>query len=320
MGTELQYVLNLLSTLSTKHGDIVKIRTAEFSPISRKGLLKDKFQTGFSQIQESMERMLEQHNRESMKKTMLKQEEIFKEQVRELHRLYRVQKELMAEVRNELKLSSLANAVPRSREIQTQSAYLNVDAPTALRSASTGSPTSHSPLSHHISTQINSYYDFHQCLKSRTSTSSQEQTSSSRDTLRLHREFDLEQPAEGDTSTNINVANDQDPTSHRFTKSKTTINDPHCVPYCDDAENEIELTLSIGYNTDKKEQKHWSHTNLEVGCSEWNPDETRQLIPSTTIRSDRDEGCSDAIASAAFERESTQRPQWLFQSMSLNKT
>lgn len=81
MGTELQYALNLFSTSSKNHGDIVNIKTAEFWTSSTKGLLKNKFQTGVNQIRESMERMLEQYNRESMKKTMLKQEEIFKEQV-----------------------------------------------------------------------------------------------------------------------------------------------------------------------------------------------------------------------------------------------
>lgn len=226
----------------------------------------------------------------------------------------------MAEVRNELKLSSLTNAVPG--EHQTRSGYLNVDVATALWSTSTGSPTSHSPFSnsHHNSTQMNSHYDFHQRLKSRTGTSSQELTSCSRATSRLHREFDLEQPAEEDNSTNINVTNNQDPTSHRFTKNKLTTNDPSFLPYCDDAESDIELTLSIGCNTSKKKQNCWSQTNVEVGCSDLNPDETRQLIPSATVRSDQDEGCSDIIASAAFERERIQHPQWLFQSMSLNKT
>ena len=41
-----------------------------------------------------------QHNKEVLKQTMLKQEEIFRGQVRELHRLYHVQKLLMAELRN----------------------------------------------------------------------------------------------------------------------------------------------------------------------------------------------------------------------------
>ncbi|KAJ8638333.1 hypothetical protein MRB53_012600 [Persea americana] len=45
-----------------------------------------------------MERLLEQYSKESMKLAMLKHEEIFKEQVNELHRLYQIQKLLMDEM------------------------------------------------------------------------------------------------------------------------------------------------------------------------------------------------------------------------------
>ncbi|KAH7671724.1 hypothetical protein IHE45_09G006800 [Dioscorea alata] len=44
-----------------------------------------------------MDRFLEQYNREYVKKVMINQQEIFKQQVRELHRLYKVQKMLMIE-------------------------------------------------------------------------------------------------------------------------------------------------------------------------------------------------------------------------------
>lgn len=45
-------------------------------------------------------------DRESVTKMMLKQEEIFKQQVRELHRLYQAQKQLMAEFRSDEGTSS----------------------------------------------------------------------------------------------------------------------------------------------------------------------------------------------------------------------
>lgn len=44
-----------------------------------------------------MDRFLKQYNRKYVKKVMIDQQEIFKQQVRELHRLYKVQKMLMIE-------------------------------------------------------------------------------------------------------------------------------------------------------------------------------------------------------------------------------
>eukprot|EP00268_Persea_americana_P067033 TRINITY_DN9187_c0_g2_i3.p1 TRINITY_DN9187_c0_g2~~TRINITY_DN9187_c0_g2_i3.p1 ORF type:complete len:120 (+),score=18.00 TRINITY_DN9187_c0_g2_i3:1069-1428(+) len=60
-----------------------------------------------------MDRFLEQYDKESMKMAVLKHEEIFKEQVYELHRLYRIQKLLMNDVQRkglETPLSSIQNS------------------------------------------------------------------------------------------------------------------------------------------------------------------------------------------------------------------
>ncbi|XXG63897.1 hypothetical protein AAC387_Pa05g1986 [Persea americana] len=60
-----------------------------------------------------MDRFLEQFDKESMKMAVLKHEEIFKEQVYELHRLYRIQKLLMNDVQRkglETPLSSIQNS------------------------------------------------------------------------------------------------------------------------------------------------------------------------------------------------------------------
>lgn len=73
MGTELQYVLNPLNT----EGDI-----GESWAYSRERFSKENITTGFDWLQESMDRMLEQCNRESVRMMMLKQEKIFKEQVK----------------------------------------------------------------------------------------------------------------------------------------------------------------------------------------------------------------------------------------------
>ncbi|XP_074585911.1 uncharacterized protein LOC141841628 [Curcuma longa] len=57
-----------------------------------------------------MERFLRKYDKECMKVMMLKHEETFKQQVHELHRLYRVQKLLMRDMKNnELKSQSFTN-------------------------------------------------------------------------------------------------------------------------------------------------------------------------------------------------------------------
>ncbi|XP_042440576.1 uncharacterized protein LOC122025769 [Zingiber officinale] len=57
-----------------------------------------------------MERFLRKYDRECMKMMMMKHEETFRQQVHELHRLYRVQKLLMRDVKdNELKSQSFTN-------------------------------------------------------------------------------------------------------------------------------------------------------------------------------------------------------------------
>ncbi|KAL8168068.1 hypothetical protein V2J09_009567 [Rumex salicifolius] len=55
-----------------------------------------------SEKRDSMERAFEKRSIEAVKKTMLKQEETFKQQVMELHSLYRVQRLLMEEMKNEI--------------------------------------------------------------------------------------------------------------------------------------------------------------------------------------------------------------------------
>ncbi|KAL8152527.1 LOW QUALITY PROTEIN: hypothetical protein V2J09_010287 [Rumex salicifolius] len=64
-----------------------------------------KLQTSISYQQRgflSMERTFKQHGVQAVKMTMLKQEEIFKQQVKELHRLYNLQRMLMEEVKKEM--------------------------------------------------------------------------------------------------------------------------------------------------------------------------------------------------------------------------
>lgn len=72
-----------------------------------------------------------------------------------------------------------------------------------------------------------------------------------------------------------------------------------------DEECDVDLSLSIGCNSRKKKAKNWLHSG--------SASETRQrLLSDTGTRPERGEECS--------ERESLQRPPWLIQAMSLNKT
>lgn len=84
MGTELQYVLNPLAALLKKNVDALNPEgdIGESWAYSRERFSKENITTGFDWLQESMDRKLEQYNRESVRKMMLKQEKIFKEQVK----------------------------------------------------------------------------------------------------------------------------------------------------------------------------------------------------------------------------------------------
>lgn len=84
MGTELQYVLNPLPALLKRNVDALNTKgdIRDSWAYSRERFFKENITTGFDWLQKSMDRMLEQYNRESVKKMMLKQEKIFKEQVK----------------------------------------------------------------------------------------------------------------------------------------------------------------------------------------------------------------------------------------------
>eukprot|EP00262_Sarcandra_glabra_P009971 TRINITY_DN24804_c0_g1_i1.p1 TRINITY_DN24804_c0_g1~~TRINITY_DN24804_c0_g1_i1.p1 ORF type:complete len:257 (+),score=44.03 TRINITY_DN24804_c0_g1_i1:195-965(+) len=256
MGTELQYAVNLLANLPKKKVDAVTTvaEAADSWACSQKRFLNETIQTGFNQFQESMDRFLEQLSGESVRKTMLKQDEIFKEQVRELHRLYRVQKMLMTELRSEKKLHLLANS--SSREIPVVSNCMGMDNITGFWTTGSVSQTSH-PHNRHGNIQMNSTTNLHHLYNMRANPSSMEQSSScSENTSRVKRGFDLERPAEEDICTDFSAVEDPTTFFRRSLKDKigfSVLGDTH---FCVEKENEIELTLSIGHCTDKKKQNH----------------------------------------------------------------
>ncbi|OVA00920.1 hypothetical protein BVC80_9081g85 [Macleaya cordata] len=311
MGTELQHPVDLLTTLK-------RIKTCESVTnsgcweIFKNRSVKHKLtSTETDQLQHSMDRLLEQYDRESVRTTMLKQEEIFKEQVQELHRLYEVQKTLVAELRNnKSRLHSPNNPSPR--------APVNTDNQTRLWSTRTGLETNNSPFSNwNQSTQTYSGHNFHQLLSVRTEPSSQEQssTSCSRDNLRKPKGFDLERPAE-DLSRDMEVQPGS--SSLRSSKDKMSIKSSNDQHFYTDGDTEVELTLSIGFGSNTKKPKNCQHiSTLELSP---NHKQTRQMDSSMSIRNRGDENSTSTAANASFDRESLQKPPWLLQTLSLNRT
>ncbi|XP_068648206.1 uncharacterized protein [Aristolochia californica] len=286
MGTKLHHAVNLLPNKKIEAVDISRDLTHSWA-CSREGILKENIGTGFYQLEESMDRLLEQYNRESIRKTMLKQEETFTEQVQELHRLYRVQRILMSEFRNkELKLSGLSS--PRPGALHGGPDYRDLDIRSGFWSTSTSPQASSSPFgnTHHN-------YNFHQRYNISADPSSQEPSSSSQDTSRARMGFDLERPAEKDNSACPSAVEDQSIVFGRNLKDTMSCEGLQEPPFCPEGESDIELTLSIGRGTNKKKF-----------------DEKKKQKSSTAARLDRVEE----------DQESLQRPHWLFRALSLNRT
>ncbi|XP_068653340.1 uncharacterized protein [Aristolochia californica] len=289
MGTKLHQAVNLLPTLANKKVEAVDIgRDLTHSwACSREGFPKEKIGTGYHQLEDSMDRLLEQYNRESLRKTMLKQEETFRDQVHELHRLYRVQKVLMSELRSkELKLSGQSS--PRHGTLHGGPDYRDLDIRSAFWSTSTSPQASSSPFSntHHS-------YNFHQRHNVSVDPSSQEPSSTSQDTSRARRGFDLERPADQDNSACPSAVEDRNIVFGRNLKDTVSCEELHDPPFCPEEESDIELTLSIG-----------------CGRSKNKSDEKKKQNSSTAVRSDRVEE----------DQESLKRPHWLFRTLSLNRT
>ncbi|XP_043719980.1 uncharacterized protein LOC122667675 [Telopea speciosissima] len=296
MGTELQYTVNPLASIP-KSTNQNAVNTKDSWEFFQKILLKKNIEkSGFDKFQDSMDRLFEEFNRESVKKTMLRHEEIFKEQVRELHRLYKVQKMLMAEHRNkEPKLHQLVNQ--HHQATQGGPDFTEMDNQIGFWSPGTSSQNNHSP-----------FENWQHCV--RDDPSSQEPSGSfSGNALRIPRGFDLERPAEENLSTDAASAiEDQTGLSFlRPSKDKMSINNSHDPRfYQDEEDSDVELTLSIGCGSSSRKSRSHHHPN--------------QSMP---IRSDQEQDHSDQAKSNAhstFNRESLQQQPWLFQYLSLNRT
>ncbi|ONK69580.1 uncharacterized protein A4U43_C05F24460 [Asparagus officinalis] len=138
MGLKLQPSSNLLTTFLKNNHDVgALIFTSQDTKLDLNNRSRKLVgSTGFDQIPVSMERVLEQNSKERMRNTMMRQEEIFKQQVRELHRLYRVQKMLMADMRTRGTQPLLHSTATNPRAV--------TDSKNKYWSSSSTSETSHS--------------------------------------------------------------------------------------------------------------------------------------------------------------------------------
>lgn len=159
MNLKLKNSCNLINTLLKHRHEVLSV-TLNSQTVQNE--LYCQFHTkdtdrNFNGIHESMDKFSEQCSKESIKKTMLKHEKIFKQQVRELHRLYHVQKKLMKELRGE--------EVRMAPFVEISNPQIVLDASNKLRSSRTSSETTHSSCDRHNSFAVlNSATEFSHVL------------------------------------------------------------------------------------------------------------------------------------------------------------
>lgn len=252
-------------------------------------------------VSSSMDRVLERHNMESIKKTMQMHEDIFKYQVRELHRLYNVQKMLMEELKKEIKQNRIWASPMTSSDIN-QSQFNNPQ---------------------HLTSQTTCGYNFH----GHGEPSSRERSGSwsGSDTMKIARAFDLERPAGEDISAEASAVEEDQAGPSSLMHSRIN---QMSIAGGSDEDSEVELTLSIGgSSSNKKMPMNSKPHSQEVECTNSHQSihkEIRELDSSASFKSERGEEFSDpntpmSSSSATFDQERI-RPHWLFQGLSINRT
>ncbi|XP_027366489.1 uncharacterized protein LOC113872825 isoform X2 [Abrus precatorius] len=235
-----------------------------------------------------MDRMLDRNNLESIKKTMQMHEDIFKHQVRELHRVYSVQKMMMNDLRKETKQNKIwtpMNGIDISRH-------------------------PHILQQHHQQSTIISYGPGLHVQSLREELCSKERSGScSGETIKRQRGFDLERPAERDIFGGCDEG-EAGPSSYTC---KISNGDGF------DEDMEVDLTLSIGGSQVKKNNK--KSYLLPLGCSDSPNRKTKDLNSSVSFQSDRVGDCSDpttpiSSSSVTFDQE-RKGPHWLSQGLKL---
>ncbi|CAD5171808.1 unnamed protein product [Musa acuminata subsp. malaccensis] len=193
-----------------------------------------------------MEEFLEHYNRDYVRNTMMKHQEIFRHQINELHRLYRVQKMIMAELgSSKFELQSHSNATSRKP---------NSDTSTADWISLSTSETCHASCvsdAHQFTDHINSDCRYMLPSGNWSGRSAKELMTRYEDPRRVSKGLDLEQPAEEFTFTEAWTIQDQALMFKKQLKDNSSkLKCPH-NSWLDD-ESEIQLTLGIACGTDKR--------------------------------------------------------------------
>ncbi|KAF2309569.1 hypothetical protein P3X46_024118 [Hevea brasiliensis] len=286
MGTKLEYAFNLLAPSPNSTSFNVHC-VDELDYLQTRELNISFLITGLDKHHSlAYDKMPEKQNLDFIRKTMQMHEETFKHQVRELHRLYSVQKMLMDE---------------QDKEIKQNKKYWN--------------PRDTNYL---YSLNFQGFRDDHPSPKERSGSCSGE-------TMRMTTlGIDLERPAaEEDISTAISTAIDDTRAAGTSSFIPLKGNDKMSIDGSDE-ESEVELTLSIGRSSTSSKKMIMS-TNQEMGFSEQMHKRMKELDSPASVKSERrGEDCSTpttpmSSSSATFDHERKQ-PNWLFQGLSINRT
>ncbi|KAK7354714.1 hypothetical protein VNO80_20182 [Phaseolus coccineus] len=296
MGTKIEYSINLLAS-SVDSNNFIVGGVDVWEHYQNKGVTNNHFSLGINKLQDPMDRMLDRNNIESIKKTMQMHEDIFKQQVRELHRVYSVQKMLMDDQRKETKQKKFWT--PMNGIDMSHSHFLQQQ-------------------QQQTATTLISYGpDFHvQSLKEVTC-SKERSGSCSGETMKRQRGFDLQRSAERDIFGRCEE-NEAGPSSYTaLERCKISSNGS-------DEDMEVDLTLSIGGSQVKNNNNNNSIKKpylLPLGCSDSPNGKTRELNSSVSFQSDRVGDCSDpttpmSSSSVTFDQE-RKGPRWLSQGLKL---
>ncbi|CAI8589948.1 unnamed protein product [Vicia faba] len=102
MGTKIEYSVNPLTySVDCNNFTLSGVDAREHYQNKEVKVINNHCSIGVNSLQDPMDKKLNRNNIESIKKTMQMHEDIFKNQVKELHRVYNVQKMLMDEHKNQ---------------------------------------------------------------------------------------------------------------------------------------------------------------------------------------------------------------------------
>ncbi|CAJ1975883.1 unnamed protein product [Sphenostylis stenocarpa] len=303
MGTKIEYSINLLASSAVESNNFIVGGVDVWEHYQNKGVTNNHFSFGVNKLQDPMDRMFDRNNIESIKKTMQMHEDIFKQQVRELHRVYSVQKMLMDDLRKETKQKKFWT--PMNGIDMSHSHFLQ-----------------HQQQQQETTTTLISYGpDFHVQSLREELCSKERSGSCSGETMKRQRGFDLERPAERDIFGGCDE-HEAGPSSYTaLERCKISSNDGS------DEDMEVDLTLSIGGSQVKNNNNNNNNINskkpylLPLGCSDSPYGKTRELNSSVSFQSDRVGDCSDpttpmSSSSVTFDQE-RKGPHWLSQGLKL---